>query len=243
MLGLALLVLGLLSGLPGKLRAGSISMELVGVSQSLGSYYVAPYKVSVGGTTYNLVCDDALDDVSVGETWSATTETFSNLTGALFSQGYLDNSATTISQTPAYQEAGWLMHQIIANIGNATVTGEYQYALWDIFDPGFSNTTGTLPNGEPAADLTSTEQSAVDNDLKAAEANYASGNYSDLVIYTPTPTGPGEPQEYFGFNTPQAAPEPASVTILAADLILFCLLALGLWRLRILTLARGSSAA
>ena len=215
-LGMCAVLVALTLGSPGKLRAGTLSLTFDGASNYLGSYYVAPYQVSVGSSTYNLVCDDALDNVSVGQQWNATTETLSNLNGVLFSQGYKDNSNTTISQSQAYTEAGWLVSQIIANMGNMTTAGEYQYALWDIFDPGFSNSSGTLSNGEPGADLNATEQAAVNADLTAAETNYSNcPTCSQMVIYTPTPQGPNEPQEFFGINTPQAMPEPMTLWSLA----------------------------
>jgi len=209
-LSVGAMLLAFMLGPPGRLSAGTVSMQLTGVSQSLGSYYVAPYQVSVGGTNQNLICDDALDNVNMGQKWNATTETFSNLNGALFLNGKGQQQVT------AYEEAGWLVQQIFNNLGNAKVAGEYQYALWDLFDPGFSNTSGTLSNGEPGADLSAAEQSVVNADLLAAEnaSNYASSSAlaydANLVIYTPTPQGPGEPQEFFGVDPP-AAPEPMTL--------------------------------
>ncbi|HEY6290579.1 MAG TPA: hypothetical protein VI455_03330 [Terriglobia bacterium] len=219
-LGMCAVLLAFMLGPPGKLRAGTLGLTFVGASNYLGSYYVAPYQVSIGGTTYNLVCDDALDNVSVGQQWNATTETLSNLNGTLFSQGHLDNnSSKTISQSQAYAEAGWLVSQIIAN-GNSTAAGEYQYALWDLFDPGFSNTSGTLSNGEPGADLNSAEQSAVNADLTTAESSYTNcPKCSTMVIYTPSPQGKNEPQEFFGMGTPQAMPEPMTLWSLLVVLV------------------------
>ncbi|MGH9431028.1 MAG: hypothetical protein ACRD3T_05750 [Terriglobia bacterium] len=210
-LGVGAMVLTLMLGPPGKLMAGTDSMQFNGATYVLGSYYVAPYQVSVNGTVENLVCDDAMDDVYVGEKWSATTETLSNLSGALFSQGYLDNSSTnTISQAQAYGEAAWLVNQIYSNQGTLS-GGELQYALWDVFDPGFSNTTGTLGNGEPGADLTFAQQQAVLTYLQDAQSNYGSGDYSNLMIYTPSPIQKGQAQEYFGIDSLQNMPEPMTL--------------------------------
>jgi hypothetical protein len=225
-LGLGAIILALMLGPPAKLMAGTDSLQFVSATYSLGSYYVAPYQVSVNGTVQNLICDDALDDVYVGERWNATTETFSNLTGVLFSQGYLNNSnSSPINQGQAYAEAAWLVQQIYANQGTVA-GGELQYALWDVFDPGFSNTTGTLGNGEPGADLTWAEQQAVNGYLSQAQTNYGSANVSNLMIYTPSPTGAGEPQEYFGMNTYQNMPEPMTLWSLLLALVA---ISLALW--------------
>lgn len=210
-LGVCAMLLAFMLGPPKPLSAGTLQLTFQGASNYLGSYYVAPYQVAVGGTTYNLICDDANDNVSVGEQWNTTTETFSNLSGALFS------GASGLTQQQAYEVAGYLVSEI--NSSSGTTAGEYQYALWDLFDPGFSNTSGTLSNGEPGADLTAQEQNQVNNDLAAAEM---SGNYgstaalasdANLVIYTPTPQGKGEPQEYIGVGTPQATAMPEPMTL------------------------------
>jgi hypothetical protein len=213
-LGLCAMLLACMLGPSKPLSAGTLALTFQGASSYLGSYYVAPYQVSVSGTTYNLICDDANDNVTVGEQWNATTETLassSTIQGALFSGA----PGQSVSQLQAYEEAGYLAYEI--NNTTGATSGEYQYALWDLFDPGFSNTSGTLPNGEPGADLTAAEQQAVNGYLAAAEqaSNYASATAlaydANLVIYTPTPKGPGEPQEYIGVGTPQAMPEPMTL--------------------------------
>lgn len=204
-LGMCAMLLAFMLGPPGKLKADDV-MKLVGVSQSLGDYYIAPYEISVNNgatsTTYSLICDDAYDEITMGESWTAQTETFSNLSGAHFSGGYLDNNLSDpISQTQAYAEAGWLAEQIMANISNTDTAGEYQYALWDLFDPGFSLTAGV-----------SGYETQIDGDLSAAEgacANPSNCSYSG-TIYTPS-SWTGQPQ-----NRPQeflavAMPEPMTL--------------------------------
>ena len=194
---------------PGNLWAGTLPLTFNGATYALGNYYVAPYQVSIGNTQYNLVCDDALDDVNQGEKWNATTETLSNLDGALF----YDSANPTASKT-AYEEAGWLVSQIFANQGT-TAGGEYQYALWDLFDPGFSGTYGGLSWGD---------ENKVEGFLGMAEqsSNYESNKAlafdANLVIYTPNPKMQGEAQEFFGVNTPQA-PEPAAIWSLLVVLV------------------------
>jgi hypothetical protein len=217
-LGVCAMLLAFMLGPPGKLSADTVSLTLKSVSPSLGGYFVAPYQFSVNGSsqTVGLICDDASDDVTVGESWTATTETFSQLsasgtvTGFLFSQGFSYNpagtttGASTISQYQAYAEAGWLATQIYTFIGDGDTTdaGLYQYALWDVFVPNFSASAG--------AGLAADQQSAVATDLSAAQTSYCSGPgcYSNLVIYTPTSWSSSDtrPQEYFGIM-----PEPMTV--------------------------------
>ncbi|HTS05642.1 MAG TPA: hypothetical protein VMP68_08670 [Candidatus Eisenbacteria bacterium] len=190
-LGMFAMLLAFMLGPPGKLRADTVSMELTGVSQYLGDYYIAPYTISVNGRTYSLICDDAYDEISKGESWTATTETFSNPSGALFYSTY---------GSVGYQEAGWLAQQIMANITDTVTAGEYQYALWDLFDPGFSDSAGV---GAYATEIA--------NDLQAAESACGSGSCSySGTIYTPS-TWTGQPS-----NRPQeflavAMPEPMTL--------------------------------
>jgi len=223
-LGMCAMLLAFMLGPPGELRADSstVSMTLTGVSLSLGDYYTAPYQISVGGgQSYPLVCDDAYDEINFGETWNATTETFSNLSGALFYSEY---------GQIGYEEAGWLVSQIFNSLDEPAGAGnlaaeEFQYALWDLFDPSFSNA------GVPAGD-----EEQITTDLQNAENPFyydttAALNYdANLVIYTPSPpTGPGkgEAQEFFGVGTPQAVSmsEPTtlwSLLIVLAAIALAC---------------------
>jgi len=219
----------LVMGTGGSLQADSLQLTFDGATYSLGSYYVAPYQITIGGIQYSMICDDANDNVTPGEQWNATTETMSNLTGVLYGnlggqQGYSYSSNTqtwtVISQSQAYGEAAWLVNQIFSSSSGSTQAAYDQYALWDIFDPGFSNTSGgNLPNGEPDADLNSSQQSAVLTALEQAQTNWnvGSNNNSSLVIYTPTPQGQGEAQEFWGQYTPQA-PEPMALWSLVLSL-------------------------
>jgi hypothetical protein len=207
-LGMCALLLACMLGPPGKLWADS--MELVGVSQSLGDYYIAPYEISVNGTTYSLICDDAYDEITPDESWTATTETFSNPSGALFYNG--PESPGGASGSTGYQEAGWLAEQIMANISNTVTAGEYQYALWDLFDPGFSNNAGVDQYATQIAD-----------DLAAAESacgSPGSCSYSG-TIYTPVtgsqnPSSDGRPQEFLAVAMPEPMTLWSLLLVLAA---------------------------
>jgi hypothetical protein len=213
-------------GPPGKLWAdNTVGMELInGGSNVMGGVYTGPYNltVTVNGqpTSVQLVCDDAEDEVSEGETWQAYTSTFPNLSNVQFAKG-------TGGQN--YEEAAWLAQQLFANEGtpnSATTTGEIQWAIWDVFDPGTCNTG--ISNCDPWGDL-SNYQAGINSWLSLAQSNFSTGNYSNLVIYTAVPgsqnpLGDGRPQEFLGVGTPQA-PEPMtlwSLLIVLAAIALAC---------------------
>lgn len=196
-LGMGALLLTLMLGPPGKLKAGTVGLTLDnGGNNVMGGVYTGPYNLTltVGSqnTPVQLVCDDAFDEVYEGEQWQANPSTFPSLSNVQFKTGN-------------YEEAGWLVQQLFANSGNATTSGEIQWALWDVFDPGVSN-------NDHWGTLTSQEQAGVNSWLAQAQANYSTGDYSNLVIYTAMSgsqsNGDGLPQEFFGINTPQNMPEP-----------------------------------
>jgi hypothetical protein len=200
--GVCAMLLAFMLGPPGKLWAdNTVSMELTGVTQSFGEYYIAPYLISVNGTTYSLICDDAYDEITMNESWTATTETFSNLTSSNPSNQALfyNSQGGGASGLTGYQEAGWLAEQIMANINDTTTAGEYQYALWELFDPSFSLT---------AAGVGGYEQ-AIDGDLAAAIAACGSpGSCSNSgTIYTPYEWS-GQPQDRPQEFLAVAMPEP-----------------------------------
>jgi hypothetical protein len=172
-----------------------------GGSNAMGGVYVGPYNLTVGGQSMQLVCDDFLSTVVNGETWTAVTSTYPSLSNVKFS-GLVQ-----------YEEIGYLVQQMFANITNPTVVGYISWAIWDIFDPGVSS-------HDPFGTLTSTQQAQIGNWLTNATNNYSTGNYSNLVVYTPVagsqlPFNAGPPQEYIGIIP---APEPSTVLLLAFGL-------------------------
>src|SRR5487761_494670 len=131
-LGMGAMILALMLGPPGSLRAGTVGLTLNnGGKNVMGGVYTGPYNftLSVGGqqTPASLVCDDAFDEVYQGENWQSNSSTYPSLTNIKFT-----------GQTQNYDEVGWLVQQLFANAGNHMVSGELQWALWDVFDPGIS---------------------------------------------------------------------------------------------------------
>jgi hypothetical protein len=194
----ALLIVALLFG-SSVLRANSVPVVLNNAgSNVMGGVYVGPYNFTVGGQSMQLVCDDFLSTVVNGETWNAVTSTYPSLSNVKFS-GLVQ-----------YKEIGYLVQQMWANISNPTVVGYISWAIWDVFTPGVSGS-------DPYGTLTSAQQTQINNWLTQAINNYSTGNYSNLIVYTPVPGSQlpaylGSPQEYIGIIP---APEPASFLLLA----------------------------
>jgi len=227
-LSLGAILLLLILGPPARLWADTLPIAFNSAgSNVMGGVYVGPYNltITVGSTQVpvKLICDDAADEVYNGESWTAYTSTFSSLTNVQYTQTINGNSKAV-----NYAEAGWLVQQMLSPTysGNSTVVGTMQWALWDVFDPGISST-------EPWGAITPADQMQINYWLGQAAANYASGDYSNLVIYTPVPgsqipKGDGPPQEFIGLGTPQAMAEPMTLWTLLAVLLSVCL---ACWRL------------
>ncbi len=187
--------------------ADGVSLTLSnGGNDVMGGVYVGPYNFTTSnGQSLQLVCDDFYNDVSVGESWTATTTTLSNLSNVMFS-----------GSTTQYQEAAYLVGVMYANIGNAQKVGEIQWAIWAIFDPaivqkGWVDPYGTLTS----ADLAGIESYYAD---ALACGNSGTCSYPNITIYTPPLTGSGQPQEYIG------VPEPSSLALLVAGMLALMLL-------------------
>ena len=102
--------------------ADPVTMQLTGVnSATQGGFHVGPVQGTANGTPITMVCNDFAHHVSVGQTWTATISTFSDLSGTRF------------ADLAKYQQAAWLFDQFTIN---PAATGDIQFALWTIFTPG-----------------------------------------------------------------------------------------------------------
>jgi PEP-CTERM motif-containing protein len=166
--------------------------------------YVGPYNfTSSDGGSLQLVCDTFENEVYPSESWTANTTTIGTGTG-------LFGSTSSVQ----YQEDAWLAQKMFANLSNTQAVADIQWAIWDIFDPGTCGTgvSNCDPYGNPG------DQSSIAGWVAAAEnpINYANGNYSNVVIYTPVygwPAADGTPQEYIGI-----VPEPGTLSLMLIGL-------------------------
>jgi hypothetical protein len=187
-------------------KANSVPLTIInGGSIVSGGVYVGPYNFTSNGQSLQLVCDTFENEVYPSESWTANVTTMGSGTG-LF-------GSTSSTQ---YQEEAYLAQKMFANLGNTQTVADIQWAIWDIFDPGTCGTgvSNCDPYGNPG------DQTIINGLVTSAEKpiNYASGNYSDVVVYTPVsgwPTGYGTPQEYLGIVP---APEPGTATLMLVGL-------------------------
>jgi hypothetical protein len=175
-----------------------------GGSNVMGGVYVGPYNLTVGGQSMQLVCDDFSSNVVAGETWNAVASTYPTLSNVRFGSNNLIQ----------YEEIGYLVQQMFANITSPSTVGYISWAIWDIFTPNASS-------ADPYGTLTSFQQGQINNWLTKAANNYSTGNYSNLMVYTPipgsqVPVSAGPPQEYIGFVV--SAPEPPTLLLLGVGL-------------------------
>jgi hypothetical protein len=174
--------------------------------------YTGPYAATVNGQPVLIVCDDFLHDTNAGQSWTATVNSLGS-SSALW-------SATDPNYVMDYQKAAYLTLLMLATPNtqaNSTTIGELSFAIWSIFAPSqvnswLSSYAGTLPAGFI---------SGVGNFLTQAQNNYQSGNYSNVVLYTPPCTNGscGPPQEFIYVQVPEGG--TAAAYLLAALLTCF----------------------
>ena len=183
-----------------------------GGNNVMGGVYVGPYTLTLTGgakpVQLHLVCDDFKSNVYIGEHWKVNTSTFNSLTNVKWH-----------GQTTNYKMVGWLVEQMFSSTyrSNKKAVGDIQWAIWDIFYPNISK-------HDPHGTISHKDQLTIASWLSLAHANYRSGNYSNLVIYTPIPGSQrpsryGTPQEYFGWNPPTQTPEPGSLLLFGSGML------------------------
>jgi hypothetical protein len=193
-------------------------------------YFTAPpstdlsYSYSSSGATLNgystaivngipnqsVICDDFSHETQMPSSSSYTVD-YSTLTGSDPLQ-YVRFTGT--NETRNYEEAAVLLVGFSDYLaaGHATSSGitDYQYAIWNLFDPYNSHTN---PSG---AQANSNQQALQSSALTIVNAGgtAAMTDYKRLVIYTPT-TSYASNQEFLGLDTSVGAPEPSAAPPLA----------------------------
>lgn len=190
--------------------ADTASMVLTGVGNNgaMGGVYVGPYVATVNGAQGTpVICDDYADESYLNESWTANVSTFADLSNTKWAG--LSNSTTL------YEEAAWLAEQLVS--APASQAGDIQFAIWVIFDPAALGT------------LSSTDQANVEClIMNAQNQTFWSGEFSNILIYTPNTNDPilcdGQncaktpPQEFM-----VVTPEPSELILLLVGLLGFAI--------------------
>ena len=181
----------------GAIAEVNMTLTGVGTGANMGGVYTSPYVASINGVSTYVICDDFTTDVWVGDTWEANEYTLSEV-GSSGPQKFTTPDRSPYSIQQEYDAAAVLAEDVMANIGNATLAGEYSYAIWTLFDPA-------AIDGYGGNSLTGSQQSAVNSFRTAALTQAASGGASglDVSIYTPNPLGAA--QEFLVVNAPEAS--------------------------------------
>jgi len=187
--------------------AGPVGVTLTGTGGvSQGGVIVAPYYLTVtglnGGKPMAVMCDDYTHSVYVGESWSASIQTFATLSGTRFGAGAFQQ----------YAEAAWLFTQFLANPSKA---GNINFAEWYLFAPTqVAANHGGWTAGAQA--WFAAAQTWFSSNCSASGKSCSGINLAQFMFITPTNlTGPGSPQEYIAMVTP----EPASIALFAVGLL------------------------
>jgi hypothetical protein len=128
----------------GAIAQVNMTLTGVGTGSVMGGVYISPYVASIDGVSTYVICDDFMTDVWGDDTWKANEYSLSDV-GPSGPQKFTkpDWSPYTIEQE--YDAAALLADDLIANMSNAALAGEYSFAIWTIFDPAAVNGYGGNP--------------------------------------------------------------------------------------------------
>jgi len=161
-----------------------------------GTFGAGIYTATINGApSSGIICDDYNDEITTNETWNAKAYNVSTLV----SSGNLGNTlfGNTIGVT-GYAEVATLVSMMFSGTSTfGSITGitqaELSSAIWNLTTPG-----GISGLDAKATALVLAVKAAFNGNAAAATSYLAS--LKNLWILTPTPLGPGEPQEMWTQN-------------------------------------------
>jgi hypothetical protein len=213
-----LVALGLLHAFPASASSVDLTMTSVGLSNNLGGVYIGPYTVenSVTGSLFQVICDDFTADTNIGESWTAVSSSISGLTGKFAADGLKDyDEVAFLGSALLNSSSACQAGSQCAGVNNSA---DIQYALWQVFDSTGSDTAFSHLSGNNLANAQAW--------LSLAGAQkYVPGEFSNVVIYTPTGciNGPGcspgsatgLPQEFIAISK---VPESGTLLLLGVGM-------------------------
>ena len=194
-------------------RADTVSLKLVNVSPGYndGSYYTYPYNFSINGSPVltPMLCDDFVDDVFIGESWTATVSTLDTIVANGQMIPVAGSLAFGQTKLKAYMEAAYLYDKLYESL-DASSSVNINHAIWALF-------SATPYNADSAALFAEANANTSESDTSTL---------SDIMFFTPiagtqmlngqpVTSGPhdGRPQEFIG-----KVPEVSSLALLGFGL-------------------------
>jgi len=210
----ALLLALVMFGTAAYSHADTVTLTLVNVNPGYndGSYYTYTYNFSINGSPVltPLLCDDFVDDVYIGETWTATVSNINQIVANGQMTPVAGSLAFGQTKLKAYLEAAYLYNKLYTTL-DASSSVNINHAIWALF-------SSTTYNPGSAALFAEANANTSESDTSM---------FSDITFFTPVAdsqtldgrpltSGPnnGRPQEFIG-----KVPEVSSLALLGFGLL------------------------
>jgi hypothetical protein len=188
--------------------AETVSVTFLGADTGVnnGADYVLPYQLSIDGITTNAACYDIFDNVSSGESWTANVWT----TPEAIAGGQFSSEANAAI---GYKEIAFLSQQTTSSAQDQI---DLQEDIWNVFGGNVYSVTSGM---QTYLNLLSTSA-------------YANFNFDSVDFLEDVNQGNGRAQAFVvsgsspGLTTVTGTPEPGTVMLFAAGLLLISVKAL-----------------